>query len=131
MHEASSYTFRLWGTTNFRSIQKDSPYKIALGNISYRWFKKEVETAKRILIKEKINRQLARQSSSTPFMSIKDNYNIKVIFDTWGGLEHKIDKLIVMIGKLASRDNGNNRQFKPQIYQSRRREQIRNFLWFT
>ena len=36
-----------------------------------------VETAKRILTKEKIDRQLAGQLSSTPFMSIKDSYNKK------------------------------------------------------
>ena len=41
-----------------------------------------VETAKRILIKEKTDRQLAVQSSSTPFMSIKDSYTQKVVFDT-------------------------------------------------
>ena len=58
-----------------------------------------VETAKRILTKEKIDRQLARQSSSTPFMSIEDNCNNKVIFDKSGGLEDKIDKLTVMMGK--------------------------------
>ena len=34
-----------------------------------------VETVKRMLTKEKIDRQLAGQSSSTPFMSIKNNYN--------------------------------------------------------
>ena len=34
-----------------------------------------VETAKRTLTKEKIDRQLVGQSSSTPFMSIKDSYN--------------------------------------------------------
>ena len=50
-----------------------------------------VETVKRILTIEKIDRQLARQSSSTPFMSIKDNYNKKVIFDTYDRLEDKID----------------------------------------
>ena len=32
-----------------------------------------VETAKRILTKEKIDRQLAGQSSSTPFLSTKDS----------------------------------------------------------
>ena len=32
-----------------------------------------VETAKRILTKEKMDRQLAGQTSSTPFLSIKDN----------------------------------------------------------
>ena len=87
-----------------------------------------VETAKRILTKEKIDRQLARQSSSIPFMSIKDNYNKKVTFDTQDGLQDKIDKLRVMMNKLATRDNGMNRQFKPQIYQSKRRGESRNFL---
>ena len=33
-----------------------------------------VETVKRILTKEKIDRQLVGQSSSTPFMSIEDSY---------------------------------------------------------
>ena len=84
-----------------------------------------VETSKRILTKVKIDRQLARQSSSTPFMNIKDNYNKKVTFDTWEEVEDKIDKLTVMMGKLAARDNGTNKQFKPQIYQSRRRGQSR------
>ena len=39
-----------------------------------------METAKRILTKEKIDSQLAGQSSSTPFMSVKDSYlrSIKV-----------------------------------------------------
>ena len=32
-----------------------------------------------------------------------------------------------MMNKLATRDNGMNRQFKPQIYQSKRMEQSRNF----
>ena len=41
-----------------------------------------VETPKRIVMKEKIDRQLAGQSSCTPFMSIKDSYNKKVAFNT-------------------------------------------------
>ena len=82
-----------------------------------------VETAKRILIKEKIDRQLAGQSSSTQFIYIKDSYNKKVTFYTQDELEDKIDRLTVMMGKLATTDNGSNRQFKPQIYQSKRREQ--------
>ena len=84
-----------------------------------------VETAKRILTKEKIDKQLSRQSSSTSLMSIKDGYNKRVTFDTRDGLEDKIDKLTMMMGKLAARDSGSSRQFKPQIYQSRRRGQYR------
>ena len=87
-----------------------------------------VETSKWILMKERIDRQLVGQSSSTPFMSIKDSYNNKkVTFDTWDGLEDKTDRLTVMMGKLATNDNGINKQFKPQIYQSKRRGQGRNF----
>ena len=37
-----------------------------------------VETAKRILTKEKLDKQLAEQSLSTPFMSIRDGHHRKV-----------------------------------------------------
>ena len=40
-----------------------------------------VETAKRISTKEKIDRQLAGQTSSTPFMSVRDGLNKRVTFD--------------------------------------------------
>ena len=41
-------------------------------------------------------------------------------------LEQKIDKLMVMMGKLVTKDNGQNRQFKLQVYQPNRgREQTR------
>ena len=36
------------------------------------------------------------------------------------GLEQKIDKLTVMPGKLVMNDDGQNRQFKLQVYQSNR-----------
>ena len=78
-----------------------------------------VETAKRILMKEKLDRQLTRQSLSTRFMSIRDGHNRKVLFDTRQELGDKIDKLAVMIGKLATRHSETGRHFKPQIYQSR------------
>ena len=45
-----------------------------------------IERAKGILTKEKIDRQLARQSSSTPFAIIKDSYEKRVTFDTQEGL---------------------------------------------
>ena len=87
-----------------------------------------VETAKRILTKEKRDRQLAGQSSSTPFMSIRDSYNNnKVTFETQDGSEDKIDRLTVMMSKLATKDDGTYKQFKSQIYQSKRRGQTRNF----
>ena len=50
-----------------------------------------METAKRILTKEKIDRQLGGQISSTLFISIRDNHNKRVTFDTQDRLEEKID----------------------------------------
>ena len=58
-----------------------------------------VETTNRMLTKEKKDRQLSGQSSSTKFMSTKDNYIRRVTFDRRQELEDKIDKLAVMIGK--------------------------------
>ena len=68
--------------------------------------------AKRILMKEKINRQLAVQTSSTTFMSIRDSYRKKVMFDMTDGIEQKIDQLTLMMGKLVIEDKGQNRLFK-------------------
>ena len=79
-----------------------------------------VEMAKRILAKEKIDRQLTGQTSSTPFMSIKEGFSKKVTFNTMDGTEQKMEKLTVMMGKLVMENNGQNRQFKTQVYQSNR-----------
>ena len=65
-----------------------------------------VETAKRILTKEKIDRQLAGQISLTPFINIKDGYvSKKVAYDTQDGLEEKIDRLTSMMCKLTAQDD--------------------------
>ena len=83
--------------------------------------------AKRILTKEKLDRQLTGQYLFTPFMSIRDGHNRKLSFDTKEELGDKIDKLVVIIGKLAIRDSGTGRKFKPQIYQNRGRGENRNY----
>ena len=38
-----------------------------------------------------------------------------------------MDRLTLMMDKMTTRDNGTNRKFKPQIYQSKRRGQSKNF----
>ena len=87
-----------------------------------------VDTAKQILTKERIDRQLAGQSYLTPFMSIKDRSNSKkVTFDMQDSLDDKIDKLTSMMSKLKANDNNQNKQFKPKIYQGRQRGQSRNY----
>ena len=87
------------------------------------------ETAKRILMKEKIDRQLAGQSTLTPFMNIRDGYNSKklVTFDMEDRLDDKIDKLTYMMSKLTVQGSNQNKPFKLKIYQGKMRGQTRNF----
>ena len=60
-------------------------------------------------------------------MSMKDGYvNKKVTFDTQDGLEEKIDRLTTMMTKLTTQDDGQDKQFKPKIYQGKRRGQMMN-----
>ena len=86
-----------------------------------------VETAKRILTKEKLDKQLTGQASTSPFMSSREGANRKMSFDTRDELGDKIDKLMVMIGRLAARGNNDTRLFKPQIHQNRGRGQNRRY----
>ena len=78
-----------------------------------------VETAKRILTKEKLDKQLTGQTSASPFMSIRAGTERKMSFNTRDELGDKIDKLKVMVSKLAAKDSNEKRPFKPQIYKSR------------
>ena len=64
-----------------------------------------VETAKRILTKEKLDKQLTGQTSASPFMSIREGANRKGSFDARDELGDKIDKLTVMLGRLSAKDN--------------------------
>ena len=77
-----------------------------------------VEKAKRILTKEKIDRQLAGQTSSTLFMSVRDGINNRVTFNATDDIGQKIDKLMTMMSKLVTEDKEQNKPFKPCVYQS-------------
>ena len=128
MYKTSSYTSRLWGTTILEVFKNTLPIKLYWVIFPIEDLRQSVETAKRILTKEMIDRQLVGQSSSTPFMSIKNSYNNKkVTFNRQEGLEDKIHRLTVMMSKLATKEEGTNKQCKPKIYQSKRRDQMRNF----
>ena len=76
--------------------------------------------AKRMLTKEKIDKQLVGQTSLTTFMSMRDSQSKRVSFNTPDDLEQKIDRLTVMMGKLLTEDEGHPKPFKPQVYQSSR-----------
>ena len=62
-------------------------------------------------------------------MNIKDRYvSKKVTFDTQDGLKEKIERLTSMISNLTTQDGNQNKQFKPKIYQSKRRGERRIFM---
>ena len=71
-----------------------------------------VETAKRILTKERVDKQLTGQTSASPFMNIREGTERKVSFNARDELGDKIDKLTVMMSRLAARDSNEKRPFK-------------------
>ena len=78
-----------------------------------------VDTAKRILTKEKLDKQLTGQAPTSPFMNVRDGTERKVSVNTRDELGDKIGKLIVVMSRLASKDSHEKRPYKPQIYKSR------------
>ena len=78
-----------------------------------------VDTAKRILTKEKLDKQLTGQTSTSPFVSVRDGSERRVSFNTKDELGDKIDKLTVVMSKSAAKDNHERKPFKLQIYKSR------------
>ena len=61
-----------------------------------------VDTAKRMLTKEKWDKQLAGQTFSTPFMNLRDSQDKKVSFNMRDDLEQKIAELMIMMDKLVT-----------------------------
>ena len=72
-----------------------------------------VEMAKRILTKEKLDKQLTGQTSTSPFMSVRDGTDRRVLFNTREELGDKIDKLTVIMSKLAAKYSHERKPFKP------------------
>ena len=77
------------------------------------------DTAKRILTKDKLDKQLTGQTSTSPFMSVREGTDRRVSFNTRDELGDKIDKLTVVMSKLAVKGSHERKPFKPQIYKSR------------
>ena len=76
------------------------------------------EMAKRILTKEKLDKQLTGQTSTSPFMSVRDGTDRRVSFNTREELGDKLGKLTVIMSKLAAKDRHERKPFKQQIYKS-------------
>ena len=62
-------------------------------------FRQAVDMAKRILTKEKLDKQLTGQTPTIPFMSVRDMTDRRVSFNTREELRDKIDKLTVVMSK--------------------------------
>ena len=75
-----------------------------------------VDTAKRILTKEKLDKQLTGQTSTSPFMCIREGTEKRVSFNTKDKLGDKIHKLTVVMSKLVAKDSHKRRPFKPKRY---------------
>ena len=117
-----------YGESQILEVFKNTlPTKLYLILFPIEDLRQAVETAKRTWTKEKLDKQLTRQPSTNLFMSIREGAGRRVSFDTRDELNNKIDKLMVMIGKLAAKDSRRTRQFKPQIHQSRDRGQHRGY----
>ena len=90
-----------------------------------------VETAKRFLTKEKIDRQLAGQGS-TPFMKLNDKKSKKAVsFDARDVLERNsenMERMTALMDKMYIKLDQKDVPYKPQIYQKRRRGQNRQNL---
>ena len=87
---------------------------------------------KRLLTKEKIDRQLSGQTgTTTPFMKEGDVYhsnNKTVSFNTDDLIREQLDSLNSMVYNISIQKEGNNRPFKPQIHQKRNRPKLTK-LW--
>ena len=85
-----------------------------------------VETAKRFLIKEKIDRQLTGQSS-TSFMKLNDKKSKKaVLFDARDALDRNsetMERMTALMDKMYIKLDQKDVPYKPWIYQKRRRGQ--------
>ena len=83
-----------------------------------------VDVAKRVLTKEKIDRQLSGQSGvTTPFMKVGDVHHSNrktVSFSTQDLIREQLDNLTSIVYNMSMEKEGNNRLFKCQIHQKRK-----------
>ena len=92
-----------------------------------------VEAAKGVLTKEKVDRQMSGQSSTTPFMRVshETNYSTKnsckkgVTFDALEAIEKNndsIDKLTSLVSKMNMKIDNCEAQYKPRVYQGKKED---------
>ena len=95
-----------------------------------------IARAKRVLTKEKIDKQMTGQASSTPFMRVSDGNQSSsrtskrgVTFDVMDAMERtsdSIDKLTSLVSKMNVKMDKREDPYKSKVYQGRPRGQSRN-----
>ena len=88
-----------------------------------------VETAKRFLTKEKIDRQMTGQSS-TPFMKLTEKRRKSVSFNAKDALEksnENMERMTALMDKMYIKLEQKDVPYKPQIYQRGRGQNQRQF----
>ena len=87
-----------------------------------------VETAKRVLTKEKIDKQRTGQSSTSPFMKASQESKMNCEKGvSFGALEtternsDSIDKLTSLVNKMNMKMDRRETQYRPRVYQGRNR----------
>ena len=112
------------------------PYRLYSTLINVNNLRDIIDLAKRLLTKEKLDRQLTRQTS-TPFMRMtsNDKYSTQtnnkrgVTFDVMETIERNsncIDKLTTLVSDMNMTIDRKQSSYKPRIYQGRSRTQNRN-----
>ena len=115
---------------NFRNTL---PYRLYLTLINVNNLRDAIDLAKRVLTKEKLDRQLTGQSSTLFMrMTTTDKYSTQtnnkrgVTFDTMETLERNsncIDKLTSLVSNMKMTIHSKQSSYKPRIYQGRSRNQ--------
>ena len=95
-----------------------------------------IAAVKRVLTKEKVDRQKSGQSSTTPLMTVSDSNHSsmraskkEVTFDVMETIErnsNSIDKLTSLVSEMNMKIDKRDDPYKPQIYQGKPRGQSRN-----
>ena len=86
-----------------------------------------MDAAKRVLKKEKLDKQLSRQTAnSTSFMNMEDTVHSgkKMFIKPQDSIEGRLENLTSMMYKMSIQQEG-KKPFKPQVYPKRTRGQRR------
>ena len=113
------------GTRNFRIIQNTLPSKLYWILFPINNLREAVEVAKRVMNKEKLDKQLTGQASNiSPFMKLGD--------DTTSAQQkmlnpQEIEAISSRVYNMSLQQDKTAKPFKPQVYQRRGRGQTQNY----